>query len=157
MKNNYDCNINININIKLDGGDIQFDVSNDEYVFSFKSGLAFMAIPHFLSTLASFYTGSRNEVRIDCHGNFDYFIFSSDGINIWIEHFSHYPTESRLKYQFVLREYMEAIDQGFNYYLQQLEAEGILPLQSHDLFHPIGNDVLHAYHHFSALVRGEKN
>ncbi len=42
LKNNYECNINI----KLDSGDIQFDVSNDEYVFSFKSGLTSMAITH---------------------------------------------------------------------------------------------------------------
>jgi len=51
MDSNYKCFIDI----RFHGGDIQFDVSNDKQLFSFKSGIGFVAIPHFFSTLSSLY------------------------------------------------------------------------------------------------------
>jgi hypothetical protein len=141
------------IQINLDGGDIQFDVSNDEQLFSFRSGLAFIAIPQFFSTLTSFYQGNTNQVTIDCHGYFDYYIFSSDGEYILIEHKSHYPIERIVNYQFTLREYMEAIEQGFKKYLVQLENEGIFPFKDQAFAHPLGEDVLNAFYNFSSLLK----
>lgn len=149
LKSKYMCTIKIN----LEGGDIQFDVSNDEQLFSFRSGLAFIAIPLFFSTLTSFYQGNTNEVKIDCHGNYDYYIFSSDGEYILIEHKNHFPIERIFNYQFSLKGYMEAIDQGFKKYLEQLENEGIFPLENHAFADPLGEDVLNAFYNFSSLLK----
>ncbi|CAM5472156.1 putative protein OS=Lysinibacillus sphaericus OX=1421 GN=LS41612_16385 PE=4 SV=1 [Lysinibacillus sphaericus] len=44
MDGNYKCCIDI----RLSGGDIQFDVSDDMQLFRFQSGIGFVAIPHFL-------------------------------------------------------------------------------------------------------------
>ena len=43
MNTNYKCIIDI----RFSGGDIQFDVSDDTQLFSFKSGIGFVAIPNF--------------------------------------------------------------------------------------------------------------
>ncbi len=51
MESNYKCFIDI----RFSGGDIQFDVSSDTQLFSFKSGIGFVAIPNFFSTLSSLY------------------------------------------------------------------------------------------------------
>lgn len=51
MESNYKCFIDI----RFSGGDIQFDVSSDKQLFSFKSGIGFVAIPNFFSTLSSLY------------------------------------------------------------------------------------------------------
>ncbi|MFJ6267449.1 hypothetical protein ACIQGW_21065 [Lysinibacillus xylanilyticus] len=108
MNSNYKCFIDI----RFSGGDIQFDFSSDTQLFSFKSGIGFVAIPHFFSTLSSLYKGEISEAKLDCHGNFDYYIFSIDGTNLVIEHISHYP-DGKFKYQFKLKEYIEAIDTEF--------------------------------------------
>jgi len=147
MDSNYKCFIDI----RFSGGDIQFDVSSDTKLFSFKSGIGFVAIPYFFSTLSSLYKREISEAQLDCHGNFDYYKFSSDGTNLFIEHISHYP-EGIFKYQFKLKEYMEAIDRGFQKYLQQLEREGILPLKNQEFAHPLGDDVLNAFYDFSSLL-----
>lgn len=147
MNSNYKCFIDI----CFSGGDIQFDVSNDTQLFSFKSGIGFVAIPHFFSTLSSLYKGEISEAKLDCHGNFDYYIFSIDGINLVIEHISHYP-DGKFKYHFKLKEYIEAIDTEFQKYLQQLEKEGILPLKTQEFAHPLGDDVLNAFYDFSSLL-----
>ncbi|AVK85143.1 hypothetical protein C3943_17210 [Lysinibacillus sp. B2A1] len=147
MDSNYKCFIDI----RFSGGDIQFDVSSDTQLFSFKSGIGFVAIPHFFSTLSSLYKGEISETKLDCHGNFDYYIFSSDGTNLFIEHISHYP-DGIFKYQFKLKEYIEAIYAEFQKYLQQLEKEGILPLKNQEYAHPLGDDVLSAFYDFSLLL-----
>lgn len=100
------------MDIRFSGGDIQFDVSNDIQLFSFKSGIGFVAIPHLLSPLSSLYKGEISEAKLDCHGNSDYYIFSKEGTNLFIEHIGHYP-EGIFNYQFKLKEYMEAVDTGF--------------------------------------------
>jgi len=147
MESNYKCFIDTGFH----GGDIQFDVSNDTQLFSFKSGIGFVAIPHFFWTLSSLYKGDISEAQLDCHGNFDYYIFSRDGTNLFIEHIGHYP-EGIFNYQFKLKEYMEAIDTGFQKSLQQLEKEGILPLKTQEFGHPLGDDVLNAFYDFSSLL-----
>ena len=147
IDSNYKCFIDI----RFSGGNIQFDVSNDIQLFSFISGIGFVAIPSFLSMLSSLYKGEISEAKLDCHGNFDYYIFSSDGTNLFIEHIGHYP-EGIFKYQFKLKEYMEAIDTGFQKYLQQLEREGILPLRTQEDGHPLGDNVLNAFYDFSSLL-----
>ena len=147
MDPNYKCFIDI----RFSGGDIQFDVSSDTQLFSFKSGIGFVAIPHFLSTLSSLYKGEINKAQLVCHGNFDYYKFSSDGATLFIEHIGHYP-EGIFKYQFKLKEYIEAIDIGFKKYLQQLEKEGILPLKNQKIGHPLNDDVLNAFYNFSSLL-----
>lgn len=147
MNFNYKCFIEICFN----GGDIQFDVSSDTQLFSFKSGIGFVAIPHFFSTLSSLYKGEISEAKLDCHGNCDYYIFSSEGTNLFIEHISHYP-DGIFKYQFKLKEYIEAISTEFLKYLQQLEKKGILPLKTQEFAHPLGDDVLTAFKDFSSLI-----
>lgn len=120
------------VDIDLSGGDIQFDVSTSTQFFSFKSGLAFMSIPIFLSTLSSLYKGEMSEAQLDCHGNFDCYIFSTDGKTLFIKHIGHYP-EGIFNYQFELRKYMEAIALGFQEYLKQVEQKGVLPLKNKNL------------------------
>ena len=149
MDSTYKCFIDIG----FDGGDIQFDVSDEIQLFSFKSGIGFVAIPHFLSTLSSLYKEEISKAQLDCHGNLDYYKFFSDGANLFIEHIGHYP-EGIYKYQFMLKEYMEAIDTGFKKYLQQLEKKGILPLKTQKMGHPLGDDVLNAIYKFSSLLNG---
>lgn len=147
MNSNYKCFIDIH----FCGGDIQFDVFDDPQLFSFKSGVGFIAIPNFFLTLASLYKGEICEANIPCEGNFDYYIFSSDGIRLFIEHHGHYP-EGIFKYEFNLKDYMSAVCIGFREYLQELEREGILPLKNQEFAHPLGDDVLNAFHKFSALL-----
>ena len=151
MNSTYKCFVDI----RLSGGDIQFDVSDDNQLFSFKSGIGFMAIPNFFSVLSSLYRGEITEKQIDCDGNFDYYLFSSDGTNLFIKHFDHYP-EGIFDYQFNLKKYIEAIQIGFQEYLQQLETEGVLPLKTQEFAHPLGNDVLHAFDDFSSLLNNKK-
>ncbi|MBP2242908.1 hypothetical protein J2Z40_003490 [Cytobacillus eiseniae] len=148
MKSNYKCFIDIH----LSGGDIQFDVSDDIQLFSFKSGLGFIAIPHFLFTLAQLYKGKIKEARLDCHGNTDYYSFISDGVNLFIVYTTNYPEEKIYNYQFILEKYLEAIDEGFKKYLKQLESEGLLPLKTQDYAHPLGDGVLNAFYDFSSLI-----
>ncbi|MEY9978125.1 hypothetical protein [Lysinibacillus sp. RC79] len=147
MNSNYKCFIDI----CFSGGDIRFDVSSDTQLFSFKSGIGFVAIPHFFSTLSSLYKGEISEAKLDCHGNYDYYIFSSGGTNLFIEHISHCP-DGIFKYQFKLKEYIEAIYTEFLKYLQQLEKEGILPLKTQGIAHPLGDDVLNVFYDFSSLI-----
>ncbi|ATP40003.1 hypothetical protein CSE16_08035 [Solibacillus sp. R5-41] len=147
MGSNYKCFIDI----RLTGGDVQIEVSSDTQLFSFKSGIGFIAIPHFFSTLSSLYKGEISEAKLYCDGNSDYYIFSSDGSNLNIEHISHYP-EGVFKYQFKLKEYIKAICTGFEKYLQQLEKEEILPLKAQEYAHPLGDDVLTAFYDFSSLI-----
>ena len=47
MDSNYKCFIDV----RLDGGDVQFDVSSDTQLFSFKSGIGFIAIPNVFQRL----------------------------------------------------------------------------------------------------------
>ena len=147
MESGYKCIINI----CFLGGDIQFDVSSDTHLFSFKSGIGFVAIPQFLLTLSKLYKGEIKQAQLECHGNFDYYNFFCDGNNIFIEHISHYP-KGIYKYQFNLKKYLEAVDKGFQRYLKQLESEGILPLKSQDFAHPLGEDVLNTFYDFSSLL-----
>jgi|SRR5690606_4575955 hypothetical protein len=148
MDSDYQCFIDIG----FDGGDIQFDVSDDIQSFSFKSGIGFVAIPHLLLTLSSLYKGEISEARLECHGNSDYYIFSRYGTNLLIEHNEHDLESTVFNYQFKLREYMDALDTGFQKYLQQLEKEGIFPLKTQEFGHPLGDDVLNAFHDFSLLL-----
>ncbi|WP_433959213.1 hypothetical protein [Cytobacillus horneckiae] len=148
MESEYQCSIDI----RLIGGDIQFDVSSDTQFFSFKSGMGFVAIPHFFFTLLQFYKREIKEAHLDCHGNADYYKFSSDGITLFIEYITDYPKEEIYKYQFNLEKYLEAVDRGFKRYLKQLEREGILPLKTQEFAHPLGADVLDAFYDFSSLL-----
>ncbi|AWE07707.1 hypothetical protein DCE79_10065 [Lysinibacillus sp. 2017] len=147
MDSNYNCFIKI----CFISGDFQCDVSSDTQLFSFKSGIGFIAIPHFFSTLSSLYKGEIHEEKLYCHGNEDYYIFSSDGSNLNIEHIAHYP-EDNFTYQFKLTEYIKAICIGFQNYLQQLEQKEILPLKMQEQAHPLENEVLAAFHDFSLLL-----
>ena len=76
MKSDYQCFIDI----CFDGGDIQFEVSSGTQLFSFKSGIGFVAITYFFFTISQLYKGEIKEAQLDCHGNADYYKFSSDGI-----------------------------------------------------------------------------
>lgn len=147
MDSNYKCFIDI----RLDGGDVQFDVSSDTQLFSFKSGVGFIAIPDFFSTLASLHKDEISEAQIDCIGNFDYYTFSSDGTKLFIEHNGHYP-ERLFKYEFNLKDYISAVCIEFQEYLQQLEKEGILPLKNQEFAHPLGDDVLNAFDDFTSIL-----
>jgi hypothetical protein len=149
MDSNYKCHIDI----RLNGGDIRFDVSDNKQLFSFKSGVGFVAIPHFFFTLSQMYKGKIKEAQLDCHGNADYYRFFCDGENLLIEYISHYPQESIYKYQFNLVKYLEAIEKGFKSYLKQLEREGILPLKTQENAHPLSDDVLNAFYEFSLLLK----
>lgn len=148
MESSYKCFVDI----KLDGGDIWFDVSDGTQVFSFKSGVGFLAIPDFLSALSSLYKKEMREVQLDCYGNFDYYIFSADGLHLFIEHIGHYP-EGIFEYQFELKEYMKAVAIGFKEYLYKLETESILPLKSQEYGHLLGDDVLNVFDDFISLLR----
>ncbi|WP_339146247.1 MULTISPECIES: hypothetical protein [unclassified Sutcliffiella] len=145
MESNYKCFIDIH----FEGGNIQIDVSDGTQLFSFKSGLGFIAIPHFFFTLVQLYKGEIKEAQLDCHGNSDYYRFLSDGVNLFIEYTTNYPKENIYKYKFNLENYLEAIDKGFKWYFKQLESEGILPLKTQDFGHPLGDDVLDAFNDFS--------
>lgn len=147
MDSNYSCFIKI----CLKSGDFQCDVSNDTQLFSFKSGIGFVAIPHFFNTLSSLFKGEICKEKLYCHGNADYYIFSSDSSNLIIEHIAHYP-EGNFTYQFILFEYIKAICIAFQNYLQQLEKKGILPLKTQKFSHPLGDDVLIAFDEFSSLL-----
>jgi hypothetical protein len=149
MDFNYKCHIDIRFN----GGDIRFDVSDNSQLFSFKSGIGFVAIPHFFFTLSQLYRGEIEEAQLDCYGNADYYRFLCDGENLFIEHTSHYPKDEIFKYQFNLVNYLDAIEKGFKSYLKQLEREGILPLKSQENAHPLGDDVLKAFYEFSLLIK----
>ncbi|WP_241773236.1 hypothetical protein [Bacillus sp. LL01] len=118
-------------------------------MISFKSGVGFIAIPHFLVTLAQLYKGEFNEAQLNCIGNSDYYRFLSDGVNLFIEYTTDYPKEEIYKYQFDSEKYLEAIDIGFKRYLYELESEGILPLKTQEFAHPLGDDVLNAFYEFS--------
>ncbi|WP_261384301.1 hypothetical protein [Planococcus sp. CPCC 101016] len=109
MYSNYECFIDI----QFDGGDIQIDVSDDIQLFSFKSGIGFVAVPHLLSTLSLLYKEEISEAQLDCHGNSDYYIFSRYGTNLLIEHNEQHLESTVFNYQFKLREYMKALDTGF--------------------------------------------
>jgi hypothetical protein len=92
MDSKYKCHIDI----RFYGGDIRFDVSDNSQLFSFKSGIGFVAIAHFFFTLSQLYKGEFEEAELDCHGNADYYRFLCDGgENLFIEHTSHYP---KMKY-----------------------------------------------------------
>lgn len=148
LNSNYKCFISIDFL----GGDIRFDVSNNTQLFSFKSGLGFIAIPHFLSTHSSLYKREFNKAELDCHGNSDYYIFSSNGIDLCVEHISFYP-DGVFKYQFNLKHYIEAINTEFQRYLQQLEKDEVLPLKNQKYAHPLGDDVLSAFNDFSSILK----
>ncbi|WP_404443188.1 hypothetical protein LG307_14250 [Sutcliffiella horikoshii] len=148
MKSIYKCSIDI----RFEGGDIKIDVSDGTQLFSFKSGVGFIAIPHFLITLAQIYRGEVNEAELDCHGNSDYYRFSSDGVILFIEHITKYPKDEIYKYQFNLVKYIEAIDNGFKRYLNELENQGVLPLKTQEFAHPLGDDVLNAFYEFSGQL-----
>ena len=92
-----------------------------------------------------------SEANIHCEGNFDYYIFSSYGTRLFIEHNGHYP-EGIFKYEFNLKEYISAVCIGFQEYLQQLEKEGILHLKNQDFSHPLCDDVLNAFDDFSSIL-----
>lgn len=148
LKSNYKCYIDI----RFKGGDIKIDVTDGTQLFSFKSGVGFIAIPHFLITLAQLYKGEVKEAQLDCHGNSDYYRFFSDKVNLLIEHTTNYPKDEVYKYQFNLEKYLEAIDNEFKRYLNELESKGILPLKTKEFAHPLGDDVLNAIYEFSAQL-----
>jgi hypothetical protein len=148
MKSIYKCSIDI----RLNGGDIKIDVSDGTQLFSFKSGVGFIAIPQFLVTLTQLYKGDVTEAQLDCIGNSDYYRFFRNGVNLFIEYTTHYPKENVYKYQFDLEKYLEAIDKGFKRYLNELESEGVLPLKNQEFAHPLGDDVLIAFYEFSTQL-----
>lgn len=148
MKSEYQCVPKID----FVGGEIQFDVSSDTQLFSFKSGIGFVTIPNFFSTLLRLYKREIKEAQLDCHGNADYYKFSSDGITLIIEHITDFPQNKIYKYQFNLVDYLKAVDKGFKRYLKQLEKEGILPLKTQEFAHPLGDNVLNAFYDFSLIL-----
>ncbi|MGN7402376.1 hypothetical protein ACTHO0_21200 [Cytobacillus praedii] len=149
MESDYQCSIDIS----FISGDIQFDVWSDTKLFSFKSGLGFIAIPHFFFTLSQLYKSEIKEAQLDCHGNADYYKFYSDGITLFIEeHEIDYPKKEIYKYQFNIEKYLEAVDKGFKKHLKQLERKGLLPLKTQEFAHPLGDDVLNAFYNFSSLI-----
>jgi len=144
------------IEIMFTGGDVSIEVVGDGQKFCFLSGIGFVALPNFFFVLSNIYKRELNEAWIDCHGNADYYNFSIDGNELHIEHISHYTKKSSYKYNFSLKQYMTAIDQGFYAYLQQLNREGILPLTSNDLSHYLNEKVIKYYNDFSLLINGNK-
>ncbi|SDM91627.1 hypothetical protein SAMN05518871_102557 [Psychrobacillus sp. OK028] len=52
------------IDIRFSGGDIQFDVSSESHLFSYTSGIGFVAIPHFFCTLAQLYKKEIKEAHL---------------------------------------------------------------------------------------------
>jgi hypothetical protein len=144
------------VKIMLPGGDVAIEVVGDGQDFCFRSGIGFVALPNFFFVLSNLYKRELNAARLDCHGNFDYYNFSGDGNELNIEHISHYTEQSSYEYNFNLKQYMIAVDQGFYAYLQQLNREGILPLTSNDLSHPLNENVIKYYNDFSLLIKGNK-
>lgn len=63
MDSTYKCCVDIHFS----GRDIQFDVSSDTQSFSFQSGIGFVSIRNFFSTLSPLYKGEISEARLDCH------------------------------------------------------------------------------------------
>lgn len=148
MNTNYSCFVEIN----LTGGDVTIEVDGDGQKFRFLSGVGFVALPNFFFVLSNFYKRDLYEVRLECHGNADYYDFSSDGNSLQIEHTSHYTEQDKYNYYFNLKNYVKAVDKGFYKYLQQFYEDGKFPLEFYEMSHPLNKNVLKAYNEFSALI-----
>ena len=142
-----------NVKIDFTNGDVGIDVSNGKETFSFVSGIGSMALPHFFDTLSKFYTGDMTKEKLYCHGNGEFYNYSTDGIDLTIEHVDdQYDT---VTYHFNLRKYMEAVDIGFTDYVNKLEQEGkIIALKERDQYHPLNEELLNYFNKFSALING---
>jgi hypothetical protein len=138
----------------LPGRDVAIEVVGDGQKFCFQSGIGFVALPNFFLILSNLFKRELKEARLDCHGNADYYNFTIDGNELNIEHISHYTEQSSNKYNFNLNQYMIAVDQGFYTYLQKLNREGVLPLTSDEMSHPLNADVIKYYNDFSLLING---
>ena len=144
------------VEIKFTGGDVAIEVIGEGQKFCFLSGIGFVALPNFFYVLSNIYKSEINEKGLDCHGNADYYYLPRHQHELHIEHISHYTEQDSYKYNFNLKKYMVAVDKGFYSYLQELNREGILPLTSHDLSHPLNDNVMKYYNDFSLLINGNK-
>lgn len=151
MDSGYKCNVKI----FFESGDVQIDVSNEKQTFSFKSGVAWVTLPQYFSKLSQFYKGEIKEARLDCHGNSEYYNYSTDGINLIIEHVDNQdPKNLTFFYQFNLRKYLVAVDKGFKNYIEKLDNEGvIMPLKGLNMYHPLNEKVLNHFYQFSSLLK----
>ena len=133
MNTGYKSNVKINFR----SGDVRVEVSDEKETFSFMSGIGSMA----------------------CHGNGEFYNYSTDGIELTIEHVDdYYGQYDTVTYQFDLKKYMEAVDVGFTDYLYKLEQSGeIIPLKERNQFHPFNEEVLSYFYKFSALINEGRN
>ncbi|MDQ0242944.1 hypothetical protein J2S09_000480 [Bacillus fengqiuensis] len=148
MKLNYDCFVDI----ELEVGDVEVTVSGDEQILRISTGLAAMALPLFFSHLISFYKYEESKVKLENYGNGDYYLFIRDSNHIRIENVRRRPGRREI-YTFDFYKFVSAIDQGFKRYFRKMRADGLLPLQQEDDFHPLSKEVLEAYSNFSAILK----
>ena len=148
MNTDYTCFVEIN----LTGVDVAIEVDGDGQKFRFLSGIGFVALPNFFFVLSNFYKRELFEVRLDCHGNADYYEFTSDGNSLQIEHTSHYTEEEKYNYTFKLKDYIMAVDKGFYKYTQQFYNDLKLPLEFCEMSHPLNKNVIKAYTEFSSII-----
>lgn len=145
----YKCSVSI----KLDGGDVQIAVSDGDRMFTYISGVGFVALRQFFGVLTDFYYGSIDSYRLDNIGFYDYYIFSIEGNNLLIKHFSHeqYPEQEIYDYVFDYQKYVTAVKKGFSEYLQQLHQQGVLPLEVEDSSSPVSKEVLEFFHKLASI------
>ena len=155
MNTGYKSNVKINFR----GGDVRVEVSDGKETFSFMSGIGSMALPEFFDTLSKLYKGDLTKEKLYCHGNGEFYNYSTDGIELTIEHVDdYYGQYDTVTYQFDLKKYMEAVDVGFTDYLYKLEQSGeIIPLKERNQFHPLNEEVLSYFYKFSALINEGRN
>jgi hypothetical protein len=143
------------VKIDLDCGDVQITVSGDEQVFTFSSGLGSVILPQFFTLLSSFSSGKNSRGRLNSYGNSDYYNFVKDSSRIRIEYVRHQPG-GRDTYVFDLYKFVMAIDKAFSKLIKQLRREGVIPLKTEAIGHPLERNVLDAYKQFSSNLYSGK-
>ncbi|MEM5003979.1 hypothetical protein WKH54_02880 [Priestia megaterium] len=140
------------VNIDQEYGDIQINVSGDGQIFIFLSDLGSLILPQLFSELSSFYQEKTSRARLESYGNSDFYTLIRDSKKIRIEHVRHHPG-GRDIYTFDLKNFVVAIDKGFNKALENLCDKNNFTLKSKEKFHPLGEDVVNAYHHYSQILK----
>ncbi|HWL24693.1 MAG TPA: hypothetical protein VNR38_13250 [Ureibacillus sp.] len=133
---------------------VHIDISNDKHTFSYITGIAWFELPNFFYKLSLLYKGEIGEGKLYCHGNGDYYIYSTDGSNLKIEHVDdYYGQNHRITYYFDLKKYLDAVVDSFKAYINSDENKAIFPLNESDKYHPLNDEVLKAFYEFSSLLR----
>ena len=149
LNTDYKCDVIINFT----NGDVFIDVLGNGQKFSFISGLGFIALPEFFLALTNLYKRETNNSKLDYHGNYDYYYFSSDGTNLQVEHISPF-TDETFYFIFNLKQYVMAVDKGFSKYLQHIQRKKLLPAykEEDEIINPLGKTVIKFYNEFSSVI-----